>query len=487
MPRPIPPPMSVTLTLLRSALGWTQKELADATGIPSSVLSDYEKGRRTLSPERLQTVAAALGVEPEAVELSSFCLGFIQPQEVTPGSPLELSRAERRSVLRASAGAARLAGGETRNRMIRSLQARKAARARKKAEDLWERLKQFSPRERRMLVEGTRELRSWALCERLCAESERAAAADAGRALELADLALRVATRVPGAEDWRSSIQGYAWAFLGNARRVAGDLSGADEAFQRSDLLWRSAPLSGRVLDEARVLDLEASLRKHQSRFAEALELHERALALTPATDSGYILLNKAFTLEQMENYMEALATLKRAEAVVDERREPRLMCVLRFNLAVNLCHLNNYGEAASLIPEIRKLAIQLGNGLDLIRLLWLEGRTLVGLGRHADAITSLEQVRMEFIFRGISYDMALVSLELAALYLEESRVEEVKVLTQQMAPIFRAQGVHREALAALRLFSEAAERDAATSELARRLVSYLERARHDPQLRFEA
>jgi tetratricopeptide (TPR) repeat protein len=162
-------------------------------------------------------------------------------------------------------------------------------------------------------------------------------------------------------------------------------------------------------------------------------------------------------------------------------------MCVLRFNLAVNFCHLNSYAEAASLIPEIRRLAIQLGNGLDLVRLLWLEGRTLVGLGRQADAINALEQVRMELIFRGIAYDVALVSLELAALYMEEGRFEEVKVLTHQMAPIFRAQGVHREALAALRLFTEAAERDTATAQMARRLVSYLERARHDPQLRFEA
>jgi transcriptional regulator with XRE-family HTH domain len=488
MPRTTPPVLSLTLTLLRSARGWTQKDLAKATGIPSSVLSDYEKGRRSLPRAKLQTLAAALGMEPEATEMSIFCAGFFQPEEETEevGSPMELDEAERRLVRRASALAARYAGERIQSEMPRLLQARKIRQARKEAEDLWERLKPYSPRERRVLIEGVREFQTWALCEKLCAESERAAPADAGRAMELADLALRVALRVTGEEDWRLQVQGYVWAFIGNARRVAGDLAGSDEAFARVALLWRSTASVHRVLDEGRVLDLEASLRKHQGRFAEALALHERALTFTSPTDSGYILLNKAFTLEQMENYEDALATLQQAEAVVDEGREPRLMCVLRFNLAVNLCHLGRYEDAAILIPEIRRLAIQLGNGLDLIRVLWLDGRISAGLERRAEAITALEQVRMELIFRGIAYDVALVSLELAALYLEERRNEEVKVLCHQMAPIFRAQGVHREALAALRLFSEAVERDAATVEMAQRLVSYLERARHDEQLRFE-
>ena len=44
---------------------------------------------------------------------------------------------------------------------------------------------------------------------------------------------------------------------------------------------------------------------------------------------------------------------------------------------------------------------------------------------------------------------------------------------------------MHREALAALQLFQEAAERDEATAELARRVLGYLFRARYDQGLRF--
>jgi hypothetical protein len=47
----------------------------------------------------------------------------------------------------------------------------------------------------------------------------------------------------------------------------------------------------------------------------------------------------------------------------------------------------------------------------------------------------------------------------------------------------FRAQKVEREALAALQLFCEAAKRRTATAE---RVVKFLHRAQHDPELRFD-
>jgi len=108
-------------------------------------------------------------------------------------------------------------------------------------------------------------------------------------------------------------------------------------------------------------------------------------------------------------------------------------------------------------------------------------------MGKKEKAISALTWVREEFASRGIAYDVALSTLELAVLYLEEGWTAKVKELARQMAPIFKAQGVHREALAALQLFRDAAERETATAELARRVVDYLCRARHNPGLKFEA
>jgi TPR repeat protein len=92
---------------------------------------------------------------------------------------------------------------------------------------------------------------------------------------------------------------------------------------------------------------------------------------------------------------------------------------------------------------------------------------------------------RREFAARGMDYDAALALLEEAALLLGEGQVDEVKALALELAMVFDSKGVHREALAALRLFQEAAEKEQATAELARGILSYLFCARHDPGLRF--
>jgi hypothetical protein len=65
-------------------------------------------------------------------------------------------------------------------------------------------------------------------------------------------------------------------------------------------------------------------------------------------------------------------------------------------------------------------------------------------------------------------------------------RTAEVQALTVSLAEVFESKGVHREALAALQLFKEAAERETATAELARRVLAFLFRARNDQGLQFK-
>ncbi len=88
---------------------------------------------------------------------------------------------------------------------------------------------------------------------------------------------------------------------------------------------------------------------------------------------------------------------------------------------------------------------------------------------------------------RKLPYDYALASLDLALLYREEARFAEIKALAGGILVIFEAQGVHREAIAAVILFQEAAKKEQVTTELVRRLQDYLSKVQTNPQLRFEA
>jgi hypothetical protein len=96
--------------------------------------------------------------------------------------------------------------------------------------------------------------------------------------------------------------------------------------------------------------------------------------------------------------------------------------------------------------------------------------RFLRFLSGKREAMALFVEVQREFTRLELPYDAALVSLELAVLYLEDGRTAEVRELALEMAWIFKIQKIAREALAALRLFCDAAARDAATVDLARQV-----------------
>jgi transcriptional regulator with XRE-family HTH domain len=59
-----------SLKKIREALGWTQRQLGEEMGLPAKTaqakVSDWEMGRRPISYNLLQKMAAALGQEADA-------------------------------------------------------------------------------------------------------------------------------------------------------------------------------------------------------------------------------------------------------------------------------------------------------------------------------------------------------------------------------------------------------------------------------------
>jgi hypothetical protein len=79
------------------------------------------------------------------------------------------------------------------------------------------------------------------------------------------------------------------------------------------------------------------------------------------------------------------------------------------------------------------------------------------------------------------------VSLELASLYAARGRTADLKRLAGEMLPVFTSLQIHREALAALSFLRQAIEAEQASVGLVAAVGEYLRRARHCPELRFEA
>jgi transcriptional regulator with XRE-family HTH domain/tetratricopeptide (TPR) repeat protein len=478
MPNDDIPPGAI-LAVLRIVRGWSQLELAQAAGMRPGTISEYERSKKTLPLRTLERLAAVMGYSAVTIERARL---FIQEARAAAG-PVQPEETLSRQIDAFAADFGRAYEEFARTWLTRFVSQTSALETRTQAPFLWQRLRRYKAEDQPGMVDKNPEFQSWGLCELVCLESEKTAADNAGKALELAELALRIAKRVSGVEG--RLAQGWAWAFVGNARRVGSDLRGADEAFARSRELWPAgACVDPGFLDESRLLDLEASLRRAQRRLPEAVDLLDRAVANKKGPAAARILVKMAKTAEEMDDYTEAVEALRRAMSAVDPEDEALLFSI-RHNLVAYLIVLGRHGEAARLLPEVRQLALRLGNDLNLVRFRWLEARVSASMGQIEEAIAALRQVRGEFAARDIAYDTALVTLELAALLAEQGRAGEVKDLARQMAFIFKAQGVEREALAALSMFRKAAEEEAVTVELARSVLDFLRRALHDPALRF--
>ncbi len=356
------------------------------------------------------------------------------------------------------------------------------------APDLWQRLQPLPYDQQLRQVEEDDGLQTWALCRLLLRKSLEATFHRPDLAVQLAYLAVKIAVHLGDAydRDWVMDLRALAFAYLGNARRVIGELKSADDAFHEAHShLRRSGTGNPRV--EAEILDLEASLRQTERRFEEALELLDRVFAAYTADDpeirdlhlAGQTLVKKAYTLEQMGDVEQAIPILREAAPMIEEERDRRLLLCLKHNLVVALVTAGLQQDAAAMLGEVRELALRLGNDLDLLRLRWVEGRVAFGLGMRGPAEQAFKEVQQDFLNRDMGYDAALASLDLAILYAQEGCTSELKQLALDILPVFSSQEVHREAMAALLLFQHACQEERLTVELARQLASLLEREKH--------
>lgn len=468
---------------------FSYKQLGAASGITQKRVSLLLR-RGEPSDQDFEQLLRGLNCPPGAVSIVTACLealASLERENVLTGQ-------ERAEIEEAVLGAARrcregLTEVALRSRVAPALdgypQAQDLLPARRRAGELFERLKGQPEKERLALVLWADEYQSWALCETVCRASVREASRSVESAAVWARLAQEIAQRVEGPAEWRVRVEGYAAAHAANVLRVSGDLKGAEALFEQARRSWRSGSDPSGVLDPGRLPDLEASLRLDQRRLSEALDLLDEALAVGRYPERT--LINKGSALELLGEYERAIETLLCAVPLVQRRADRRLENILYCNLASVYCHAGCFAEAGALTGTVRSVAVEMGDELGVLRVLWIQGRIAAGLGQSKEARTLLAQARREFAARRMDYDVALALLEEAALLLDEQgRSTEVKKLALELARVFESKEVHPEARAAIRLFQSATEREEATAELARRVLRYLFRARHDQDLRFE-
>jgi tetratricopeptide (TPR) repeat protein len=475
---------SLLFAILRLIKNKLQKEVARASGFSVKQLGALERGenKRPISSPELARILTAMGCSrAEVVLTTSFLEGLAALDPYADEEQAATIEETVASMARRLRRRLRMPGTVDTSEYPAPYE---VALDRAEARKSWERLRPLETlAEMSLVTRVAREFQGWAMVELLCDESERAASKCVERARILAQVAVEIAQNLRVPEGWQRRLLGYAMAHLANTRRVAGDFDVADVTLTEAKRLWETGSDPDQLLDPGRLLDLEASLRRGQRQFDQCLYLLEQAAAVTRRPE--HVALKRAFTLEVMGDYGQAIEILVELAPRVENHPEPRLKTIQRFNLCVNLTHVQRYREAALLFPSVRRLAEELQDELDCIRARWLEGRVAAGLGHPEAALRALEEARRAFAKRSMHYDVMLSLLETAALLLKHGELAEVQRLAGELAPLFESKGIHQKALAALRLFEEAVTRQAATAFFARRLLAYFFRARHDKELQF--
>ncbi|HTQ81297.1 MAG TPA: hypothetical protein VMM92_14965, partial [Thermoanaerobaculia bacterium] len=196
--------------------------------------------------------------------------------------------------------------------------------------ELFTRLAELPHSERVRRIESDPRFHAWGLCRLLLKKSRSATFLDGQLAVDWASLALRLTSHLR-AEYGPASIAALsaeAWATLGNAYRVIGELRVAEEAFLSAEqLLAQPGVATPALLIE--IQSLEASLRLSQRRLPEARERLRSALALATARGDLHqvakLRLKEAKILEEEGALAAAAALLRETADQLDPAAEPEL------------------------------------------------------------------------------------------------------------------------------------------------------------------
>lgn len=349
------------------------------------------------------------------------------------------------------------------------------------------------PRSRQeVLADNSSKFQSWSVVESLLDDCRRLCQSDQEEAAHLARLATRLAQRLEpehyGAERVRD-LQARSWAELANIWRIRGLHREAEQCFERArDFLAQG---TGDPVEKAAVLSLEASMWNNRKVFDRAIALVDRTIAIARRLGESELL---AKALIQKAKYRadrgcaeEALSLLLEAQQHLEPALDPRLAVTVQHNVLYSLVQAGRYEEAAAGLPDTRALYRKFDYPVDQIRLAWLEARIFRGLERPVEAEERFRFAFDRMLAEGLDYDAAMVGLDLAVLLCEQNRSAETRELAAAMLPVFSSQRIHQEAIAALLVFREAAMQERLSTELARRLSSYLQRSLTEPGLRFQA
>ncbi len=315
--------------------------------------------------------------------------------------------------------------------------------------------------------------RDWARCRRLIERCQSLRYSDPETMVLTATLAVVLTGRLsPGSFGLPAlaDLQAYALAERGNSQRIAENFVDAEADLAAAMERAGQGTSSPRLL--AHLMDLTASLYTDQRRYDEALRLRDAVYAIHVKEGdrhlAGRALISKGFSLINALKAEEGIPFLTQGLGMIDAARDPKLVMSGVFNLIWSLAECGQAVQAEPLLNLSRGLFSAYIERMDAIKCVWLEGRLAAALGEDADAerlycdaLTSYEEI-------GLPGYVALVSIDLASLWLRSNRTAEIAPLIEQTIATFRTFGFDRDVIGMLLVVHRAIKKSQVTESLLR-------------------
>ena len=255
-----------------------------------------------------------------------------------------------------------------------------------------------------------------------------------------------------------------AYAILAAACRATSQVAEADATYEKALRLSAGEDVapSARALLYLQV----AVLRAWQKRFEESLQLVDQATEIyEPADDflgMGMALSTRGYVYNESFRFSEAIPNHGRALKLLNPKSNSqanRTYHATIHNLAYAVSQTSSskdLGAARSYIRASRSRLRQHRQSLPKHKLSWVEGLLLIQVGLTRRGEKLLDNARDGFLTLKAPYEIALVGLDLSALYHLEGRWDDLKTLAKETFRRFRELSADTEAIASLSLWNDA-------------------------------
>lgn len=312
----------------------------------------------------------------------------------------------------------------------------------------------------------------WGFVQRLLLDARAHWHRDPEHALDRSLLAVVAAQELDPesyGERWIADLEAKAHAYVANAHRILGGFGQAEAEFDLAEECLRRGVRSGKA--EARVLALKASLLNDRRRHREALALLDHVERFYAnrgeRNEVGRLALQRGHILYSMAEPARAAEECSRAAEILDEEAEPNLPLAARSNAIEYLLSAGEIDRARLLFDELPRLPEPLAD----LRRSWVGADLLRAEGRYAESREIYEDVRSGFVDARIFYDAALVSLDLAlTAHQEGAPTDEVQRRAEEATVQLTLANAKPEAFAALRILLQAAQEDALSVAVLRKV-----------------